>query len=162
MQPGPGTVNQGIAPALPFPPAAARQHIAVVEPHLTVRQLYELELQEEGYNTITLARHVELFSLLAGTRMDLVISGDEKQEREQSERTRLITLALQHNIPLIINTGYPFSWFNVSGIAGIAVVFKSANLEKLKNKIRRMLAHSDRNRSTERTVLSAGSGFAAI
>lgn len=161
MQPRSATSQHGITPAEPFPAGAAQKDIAVVEPHWIVRQLYELELQEEGYNTISLSGHVELFSLLADRSVHLVISGDEEQEREQPERKRLITLALTQSIPLIINTGYSFNWFSVPDIDSIAVVFKSANMEKLKNKIRRMLTRSDNPRSTDGPVRSAGNGSAA-
>ena len=143
MQPHAGTSKQGITPAEPSPTADTQKNIAIVEPHWFVRQLYMLELQEKGYNTISLAGHVELFSLLAGKRMDLVISSDEEQEQEQPERKRLITLALKQSIPLIINTGYPFSWFSVPDIDSIALVKKTANMDKLHHKIRHMLARSD-------------------
>lgn len=162
MQPRADTSQHDIAAAKPFPAAASRKNIAVVEPYLPLRHLYALELQEEGYTALSLTGHVALFCLLADRSVHLVVSGDEEQEREQPERTRLITLALQQSIPLIINTGYPFSWFSVPDSGSIAVVLKSANMEKLKNKIRHMLTRSDKRRPTDGPLLPADSASAAI
>lgn len=111
--------------------------IAVVESHGTLRRLYELELQDEGYKTISLAGHGELFHLIAARDVHLVLSDDEGREQE------LLELALKQNIPLIINTGYPDRCSSAPVGDSIAVMLKTANTVELKNKIRLMLAHSD-------------------
>ena len=117
--------------------AAVQKTIAVVESHGNLRCLYELELQDEGYKTISLAGHAELFTLLADKDVNLVISGDDGREQE------LLELVLKQKIPLIINTGDPSRYSSAPGDDSIAVMIKSSDTGKLKNKIRRMLAHED-------------------
>ncbi len=115
--------------------AAVQKTIAVVESHGSLRRLYELELQDEGYNTIFLAGHAELFALLADRDVHLVISGDDGREQG------LLELTLKQNIPLIINTGDPSRCISAPDGHNIAVLLKTADTVQLKNKIRHMLAY---------------------
>ena len=116
---------------------SVQKTIAVVESNGILRHFYELELQDEGYNTIPLAGHAELFSLIADKYVHLVISGDDGREQE------LLELALKQNIPLIINTMDPSSCSSALDSDSIAVIIKSSDTGMLKNKIRHMLAHEN-------------------
>ena len=121
--------------------AAVQKTIAVVEPHEALRRLYELELQDEGYDTISLAGHAELFFLLEDRNVHLVISNDAGREQA------LMELALKQNIPLIINTGYSARCSSASGCDSITIMLKTSDTVELKNKIRHMLAHADRRQA---------------
>ena len=114
--------------------------ILILETHRALQVLYEAELQEEGFNTLLASSTAEAQQLLAGNRVDLLMS--DLPERRAAGLSTLVSLVREHAIPLVINTGYPLSMIDQSAISGAAwIQVKSSDIDKLKDKIYELLGN---------------------
>jgi len=120
---------------------STQQTILIIETHQALQVLYGAELQEEGFNTLLASSTAEAQQLLDSNNVDLVIS--DIPERQASGMNSLALLAKVHNIPLLINTGYPLSMIDRSATRAAAYVLeKSSDIDKLKNKISELLGNT--------------------
>jgi DNA-binding NtrC family response regulator len=117
--------------------------ILIIETHQALQALYEAELQEEGFNTLLASSNTEAQQLLDSNSVDLLMS--DLPGRRVVEMSSLALLAKDHNIPLLINTGYPLSMIDRSAIrSAVHIQEKSSDIDKLKDKIRELLGNAQR------------------
>lgn len=108
--------------------------ILIIENHEALQALYETELQEEGFHTLVASNAAEAQQLLDNNSVDMIMS--DMPESRVAGLNSLALLAKAHNVPLLINTGYPLSMIDRSAIkATVYFQGKSSDLDKLKNKI---------------------------
>ena len=138
--------------------------ILIIESHQALQALYEAELQEEGFNTLLASNAAEAQQLLASNRVDLLMS--DLPESRAAGMSSLALLAKAHNIPLLINTGYPLSMMDRSAIrATVYLQEKSSDIDKLKNKISELLGNAQRTsqslpeNSDQQTIAEKYDGF---
>ncbi|MFQ5751014.1 MAG: response regulator [bacterium] len=116
--------------------------ILVIETEENLRQRYQNELQEEGYEVVTVADGREAFKKIMSEAVDLVIleleydgSGLEYLQRFMKAR---------RNLKVVIHTDYPNYKGNFHSWAADAFLVKSADLCELKKTIDTLL-HAKRN-----------------
>ena len=115
--------------------------ILIIETHQALQALYEAELQEEGFNTLLASSNTEAQQLLDSNSVDLLMS--DLPGRRVVEMSSLALLAKDHNIPLLINTGYPLSMIDRSAIrSAVHIQEKSSDIDKLKSTISRFWERS--------------------
>ena len=129
--------------------------ILIIETHKALQKLYELELQEAGFNTLLAASNTEAQQLLHDHAVDLIIS--DLRERQAAGMSTLVSLVKDRNIPLLINTGYPLSMIDRAAIREAAwVQMKSSDLDNLKDKIGELLGNGERGIVQPRHEQQAG------
>lgn len=118
--------------------------ILLVENDKKQLSLYEQELRLEGYEVITAADGKDAVNKVQEQPLDLVVM-DINLPKMDGLETMSRNLSIHKNIPIIINTAY--SNYKDKFIPWIASAYlvKSSDLIELKNKIRELLAHKDRN-----------------
>jgi DNA-binding NtrC family response regulator len=115
--------------------------ILIIESDKALKALYELELQEEGFNTLLASNSSEAQQLLDSNSVDLLMS--DMPKNRVAGLSSLALLAKAHNIPLLINTGYPLSMIDRSAIkATVYFQEKSSDIDKLKSTISRFWERS--------------------
>jgi DNA-binding NtrC family response regulator len=112
--------------------------IIIVESDPLLRQLYELELSEEGYDIIAATTGSEALQILEIKTADLLITDIEKWD--DGAAGQLSSLFYRLDCPVIINTGYPPELMGAVRLKKAAHVLKSSDMAKLKSQIKVMLA----------------------
>jgi DNA-binding NtrC family response regulator len=112
--------------------------ILIVDDEEHIRMLYQVELEDEGYEVITAADGNRLIEKIEEERPDLVVldikmSGYNGLDLLQEIRNRF------YNLPVILCSAYDTYKRDIKSIAADSYVVKSSDLTKLKNTIRRAL-----------------------
>jgi DNA-binding NtrC family response regulator len=117
--------------------------ILVVEDEEKLRRLYEMELEEEGYEVVTAADGRGALEKLNKEPVDLVVL-----DLELSDGLGLGYLQefmdIKRNVKVVINTAYPSYKMDFHSWAADAFLIKSSDLTELKQTIYNML-HSKGN-----------------
>ncbi len=118
--------------------------LLLVENEEPLRNWYEEELGEEGYNVTSVSNAEDALSKIK-EGFDIVILDIKMPGMNGLELLKKM-LGEQRKIPVIINTAYSRYKNNFMSWAAEAYVVKSSNLDELKNSIREVLAkyYSDR------------------
>jgi CheY-like chemotaxis protein len=118
---------------------AQMNKILVVEDEQHQRELYAMELQDEGYEVEQAANGKEAVEKVKNNKYDLVVLDIRMPEMDGIEALGKI-LSRDKKIPIIIYTAYSNYKSNFMTWTADAYITKSSNLDELKNKIQEILA----------------------
>jgi len=113
--------------------------ILVVEDEQHQRELYVMELQDEGYDVEQAANGREGVEMVNAGNYDLVIMDIRMPEMDGIEALGKI-LSKEKKVPIIIYTAYSNYKSNFMTWTADAYVTKSSNLGELKEKVRSLLS----------------------
>ncbi|MFW5769858.1 MAG: response regulator [Spirochaetota bacterium] len=113
--------------------------ILIVEDEQHQRELYAMELQEEGYEVDQASNGKEAVDLVKENKYDLVILDIRMPEMDGIEALGKI-LSRDKKIPIIIYTAYSNYKSNFMTWTADAYITKSSNLDELKEKISELLS----------------------
>jgi two-component system, response regulator, stage 0 sporulation protein F len=113
--------------------------ILVVEDEQNQRELYTMELEDEGYEVEQAANGREAVDLVKKNKYDMVILDIRMPEMDGIEALGKI-LSRDKKIPIIIYTAYSNYKSNFMTWTADAYVTKSSNLGELKGKIKEILS----------------------
>ena len=119
--------------------------ILVVEDEQYQRELYALELEDEGYDVDQAANGKDAVELVKTNKYDLVILDIRMPEMDGIEALGKI-LSRDKKIPIIIYTAYSNYKSNFMTWTADAYVTKSSNLDELKNKIKEVLENRSKSK----------------
>ncbi len=117
----------------------AMSKILIVEDEQHQRELYAMELQEEGYQVDQASNGKEAVELVKNNKYDLVVLDIRMPEMDGIEALGKI-LSRDKKIPIIIYTAYSNYKSNFMTWTADAYITKSSNLGELKEKIAEILA----------------------
>jgi two-component system, response regulator, stage 0 sporulation protein F len=113
--------------------------ILVVEDEQNQRELYTMELEDEGYEVEQASNGREAVDLVKKNKYDMVILDIRMPEMDGIEALGKI-LSRDKKIPIIIYTAYSNYKSNFMTWTADAYVTKSSNLGELKEKIKEILS----------------------
>ena len=112
--------------------------ILIVDDNENHRSLIEQELSDEGYHVMVARNYTDALKSLKRTRPDLVITDIAMPGEDGIELLQDI-LATDHELPVILYTGYSKYESVFMSWAADAYILKSCDLTELKNTISRLL-----------------------
>lgn len=113
--------------------------ILVVEDEQHQRELYAMELQDEGYEVEQASNGREAVEMVKSTKYDLVILDIRMPEMDGIEALGKI-LSRDKKIPIIIYTAYSNYKSNFMTWTADAYITKSSDIKELKDKISDILS----------------------
>lgn len=116
--------------------------ILVVDDEESIRFLYREELEDEGYRVITASDGEEALRTLKKESPDLVTLDIRMPGMDGIEVLHLIR-EMDKEVPVIMSTAYGEYRNKFNVWASDAYITKTANLDELKENIRRLLGESD-------------------
>lgn len=116
--------------------------LLIVEDESSLRELYEEELAEEGYEIITASNGIEALDIIRNDRVDMIIL-DISMPGMDGIVTLGKVVSEERKIPVIIYTAYSDYKNNFMTWTADAYLTKSSNLDELKKKINNLLARGD-------------------
>ncbi len=112
--------------------------ILVVDDDKSLRRLYKAELEAEGYRVLLAETGKQAIDKVNESVPDLVIMDIRMPEMDGLESMARI-LHDQRGVPVILNTAYSCYQDNFLTWAADGYIIKSADLQALKDKIRKVL-----------------------
>jgi len=113
--------------------------ILIVEDEQHQRELYAMELQEEGYEVDQAANGKEAVDKVKANKYDCVILDIRMPEMDGIEALGKI-LSRDKKVPIIIYTAYSNYKSNFMTWTADAYITKSSNLNELKDKIKELVS----------------------
>lgn len=113
--------------------------LLIVEDEESLRDLYEEELIDEGYEVSKAGNGVEALEILKIDNIDLIIMDLSMPEMDGIEALVKV-VKNEKKIPIIIYTAYSNYKKNLITWTADAYLTKSSNLDELKKKINNLLA----------------------
>ncbi len=116
--------------------------ILVVDDEESIRFLYREELEDEGYRVITASDGEEALRKVRKDKPDLITLDIRMPGMDGIEVLHRIR-DMDKEIPVIMSTAYGEYRYNFNVWASDAYVTKTANLDELKENIRRLLGEQE-------------------
>ena len=113
--------------------------ILLVEDEANQRLLYQMELEDEGYEVVFACNGREALQEAQRARPDLVVLDLRMPDMDGLEALQRL-MALNQKLPVIIHSAYETHKDNFMTRAADAYVVKSSNVDVLKAEIRQVLA----------------------
>lgn len=113
--------------------------ILIVEDEENLRDLYEEDLVDSGYEVAKVSNGKEAIDLLRNDRFDLIIMDIRMPEMDGIETLGKV-ITMDKKIPVIIYTAYSNYKSNFMTWTADAYLTKSSNLDELKKKINELLS----------------------
>jgi DNA-binding response OmpR family regulator len=109
--------------------------ILIVDDEEGIRMLYAMELEDEGYQVITLPDGKDLLKVVDREKPDCIVL--DIKMREYSGLDLLQQIRKQHyDMPVILNSAYSSFKVDLKAVAADYYVVKSSDLTELKEKLR--------------------------
>ena len=116
----------------------AKETILIVDDEKNILDLYDQELQDEGYSTFLAQNGKECLEIIKNESLDLIVLDIRMPKMDGLEAIGNI-IDINNNIPIIINSAYSNYKDDFMSWAAEAYVVKSYNLDELKNTIKEVL-----------------------
>jgi DNA-binding response OmpR family regulator len=123
------------------------EKILIVEDERNLRRLYQMELEQDGYEVITAADGQSALRRLADEPVDLVVLDLALPDGSGLDYLQQF-IEMHRHVKVVINTAYPLYKRDFHSWAADAFLTKSSDLAELKNTIAGML-HFDYNELQE-------------
>ena len=120
--------------------------VLVVEDDPNQRLLYQVELQQVGYDIVTAKDGREALDLIEHVELDLVVM-DIQMPGMDGMDAMMRMLARDHKLPFVLNTAYASYKSSFRTRSGDACVLKSSDLTELKQAIKKVLPQSAAGRA---------------
>jgi DNA-binding response OmpR family regulator len=112
--------------------------ILIVDDEEGIRMLYSMELQDEGYDVVTLSDGKNLLEVVGKERPDCIVL--DIKMREFNGLDLLQQLRKQYyDLPVILNSAYSSFKVDLKAVAADYYVVKSSDLTELKEKLKAAL-----------------------
>lgn len=109
--------------------------ILIVDDEEGIRMLYSMELQDEGYEVLTLADGKELLQVVESESPDCIVL--DIKMREYNGLDLLQQIRKRHyDLPVILNSAYSSFKVDLKAVAADYYVVKSSDLSELKEKLK--------------------------
>jgi DNA-binding response OmpR family regulator len=109
--------------------------ILIVDDEEGIRMLYAMELEDEGYEVITLPDGKDLLKVVDKEKPDCIVL--DIKMREYSGLDLLQQIRKRHyDMPVILNSAYSSFKVDLKAVAADYYVVKSSDLTELKEKLR--------------------------
>jgi DNA-binding response OmpR family regulator len=109
--------------------------ILIVDDEEGIRMLYSMELEDEGYEVITLSDGKDLLAMVEKEAPDCVIL--DIKLREYNGLDLLQQIRKKHyDLPVILNSAYSSFKVDLKAVAADYYVVKSSDLSELKDKLK--------------------------
>ncbi len=109
--------------------------ILIVDDEEGIRMLYSMELQDEGYEVITLPDGNGLLEVIEKENPDCVIMDIKMKEFSGLDLLQQVRKR-HYNLPVILNSAYSSFKVDLKSVAADYYVVKSSDLTELKEKLR--------------------------
>ena len=113
--------------------------LLVADDEKNLRELYRLELEEEGYEVETAGNANEVLSMIEGSDYDVIVLDIQMPGMSGIDLLQKI-MARDKRQPVILNTAYPSYRDNFMTWPAEAYVVKSSDTTELKQAIKKVLA----------------------
>ncbi len=113
--------------------------ILLVEDEESLQLLYQQELEEEGYEVLTVGDGKSAVEAALRHSPDVIIMDINLPEKMDGIESMSKILSQNRDIPVIINTGYSEYQDSFMSWAADAYILKSADMEPLKEAVREAL-----------------------
>ena len=109
--------------------------ILIVDDEEGIRMLYSMELQDEGYEVITLPDGKELLQVVDEQKPDCIVLDIKMREYNGLDLLQQVRKKY-YNLPVILNSAYSSFKVDLKAVAADYYVVKSSDLRELKEKLR--------------------------
>jgi DNA-binding NtrC family response regulator len=116
----------------------ANETILIVDDEKNILDLYDQELQDEGYSTFLAQNGKECLEIIKNEELDLIVLDIRMPKMDGLEAIGNI-IDINNKIPVIINSAYSNYKDDFMSWAAEAYVVKSYNLDELKKTIKEVL-----------------------
>lgn len=112
--------------------------VLIVDDEEGIRMLYQIELEDEGYDVITLPDGKDLMNIVNRERPDCIVL--DIKMRDFNGLDLLQSVRNEHyDLPVILNSAYSSFKVDLKAVAADYYVVKSSDLTELKEKLRHAL-----------------------
>jgi DNA-binding response OmpR family regulator len=109
--------------------------ILIVDDEEGIRMLYSMELQDEGYDVITLPDGRDLLQTVDAEKPDCIVLDIKMREFNGLDLLQQLRKKY-YNLPVILNSAYSSFKVDLKAVAADYYVVKSSDLRELKEKLR--------------------------
>ena len=112
--------------------------VLVVDDEESIRTLYKLELEDEGYNVHLATCGEEVFTVLGSANIHVIVLDIKLRGESGLQILKEISKRYEH-LPVILSTAYSSFREEFSSWLAEAYVVKSSSLDELKHQVSRIL-----------------------
>lgn len=116
--------------------------ILIIEDEKSIRQLYQEELEEEGYRVILASDGIDGIHKLRTENVDVVVL-DIKMPNIDGRMTFRQIKEIKKDLPVIVNTAYDKYRSDFEQLKADAYVVKSFDLNELKETIKKIIGNTE-------------------
>jgi DNA-binding response OmpR family regulator len=109
--------------------------ILIVDDEEGIRMLYSMELQDEGYDVLTLPDGKDLLTTVERERPDCVVLDIKMREYNGLDLLQQLRKKY-YDMPVILNSAYSSFKVDLKAVAADYYVVKSSDLSELKDKLK--------------------------